>query len=318
MFTRAFFSFSPKRHLLRLSLSIFAVLALFLCSFTSLLISYAKQSHGCAPDTPPTLPGTPTPESPLTGTILLNEILSQPHSTWNCSEPSGVYTPAMDSWIELYNASDRPVDLYAVHARISLDGGSNWYYLPIGAEIAPNGFLVVFPAKELQDAPASWSVIQLSFANILIDQVNVPLLSPDQSYARIPDGSKDWQLVGQPTIDASNNLSNQSTTPTARPTPTGKSQATSTVVSGNESTGSEKASTPISSGTEPAWNQVRLPPGTTPPAQTPMPIVPNNLPQPDPVVNEGGLDGPHIALISIIALLLLAALAWCWRLFRMP
>jgi hypothetical protein len=94
---------------------------------------------------------------------MINEVSSQPKSTWNCSEPPGVFSLAKDSWIELYNTQSQALDLYQAHAEISLDGGASWNLLPFGSAIAPGGFLVVFPEENKNTANpapgAAWNIV---------------------------------------------------------------------------------------------------------------------------------------------------------------
>jgi hypothetical protein len=246
---------------------------------------------------------------------MINEVLSNPKSTWNCSEPQGSYSQSTDSWVELYNPQSQPLDLYAARAQISVDGGSNLYLFPFGTAIAPGGFLVVFPLAGLHTyPPANWNVM-LAFGGTIIDQVNLPTLVSDQSYARVPDGKANWQLVGQPTIDASNNASGQpvTATPTKTPSPTKTPKAPK----GTGSPGSTEANTPTNTGTQPAWGQLQLPPDTTPGTQ-PSAISPPAFNQNPPVAQNAALDSEHIALFATLLLLLCGVLAWCWRLFHTP
>ncbi|MGH2482507.1 MAG: hypothetical protein ACRDHW_22910, partial [Ktedonobacteraceae bacterium] len=127
----------------------------------------------------------------------------------------------MDSWIELYNPLSQALDLYASRAEISVDGGTNWYQLPFGSAMAPGTFLVVFLLKYYPtQPPPAWNVVlMLASTNTMIDQVNIPIILSDQSYARVPDGSANWQTVGAPTIAASNNASGQPVTATSTKAP---------------------------------------------------------------------------------------------------
>src|SRR5581483_7816368 len=81
-----------------------AFAALLLCSglFGLTKSVSAAQKHGCAPDTPPAV-AYPVPAQALPDEVIINEVLSQPKSSWNCAEPEGVFSAAKDSWIELYN-----------------------------------------------------------------------------------------------------------------------------------------------------------------------------------------------------------------------
>ena len=161
-------------------------------------------SHGCASPTPQPVPGSPSPAPSVPGKILINEVLTLPGSKWNCSEPPNGYSTANDSWIELYNPQNQPYNLYAVHATLDSGPGTTPFYLPFGSSIAPHSYLVLFPST------FSGSLLKtnarLLIEGIIVDQVNIPSLHVDQSFARIPDGSNSWQITTTPTIDSSAEL----------------------------------------------------------------------------------------------------------------
>lgn len=306
----SFASFHSDRHFSRnlwysFGLALFVIFSCLLFFAPSV---HGAQTHGCAPDMPPPVAG------PLntTATVQINEVLTQPNSKWNCTGTS-------NSWIELYNSQSQPIDLYAQHTLISINaeqGSGNIYFLPFGTAIAAKGFLVLFPLEHVN--ATSIGSVALIMNNNPVDQVSVPSLQADQSYARTPDGTGAWQVVDQPTIDASNALSSQTATPTTAITPTHTPKPTRTPKGGNSNSGS----TPASTGTQPAWKQVQLPPGMTPTdtaatsADTSTPL--SSLPQSPSVAQSGGSSGWQIALIVTFILLLLGILTWCWRLFRAP
>ena len=294
---------------------------LLLCFSLFSLVSpvLGAQSHGCAPDTPPPVPNA-TPIQALPAIVLINEVLSQPKSKWNCSEPSSVFSAPKDSWIELFNPQNQALDLYAAHAQISLNGGSTSAFLPFGSAIAAKSFLVIFPLENQTVAPpAMWNVV-LSIEGTIIDQVAIPLLQPDQSYARVPDGSTTWLYAGTPTIDGSNNASGQpvTPTPTRTPTPTKTPKLpTPTKTTGASITGGSGASQPSNFGTQPAWTQVQFPPDPTPTATTTDSSTLSlfSPPQNPPTPQSNSPNAWLIALIIFLSLLVLAALAWRWRFF---
>lgn len=276
-------------------------------------------AHGCAPDVPPAVANT-IPAQALPGSVLINEVLLQPKSNWNCSEPSTVFSQANDAWIELYNPQRQNLDLYAAHAQLSLNGGSSSMYFPFGASIAAGGFLVVFPLeKQTAPPPASWNIL-LSIGGVTIDQAVLPALQPDQSYARVPDGSTTWLYAGSPTIDASNNNIGQLQTPTSPPGATPTRGVTATVA--RSSTGAGSSNQPASSGTQPPWNQISFP-------LTPSPTLTNtetsapatreeNPPSDPPTPQSNGPNGWSIAFIAFLSLALLCTLVGGWRLTRTP
>jgi len=171
------------------------IVTLFLIGHFSALISHASSAstHGCAPLIPPPVPGSPPPAPAIPGRLLINEVLSLPGSRWNCSEPNNTYSINSNSWVELYNPQSQAYNLYAAHA--SFDTGPNTlpFYLPLGAVIAPHGYLVLFPS--MFSGTLIKANLRLIIAGVTIDQVNIPSLPIDHSYARIPDGSNSWQIT---------------------------------------------------------------------------------------------------------------------------
>ncbi len=275
----------------------------------------SKGTHACAPLAPPPVAGSPVPPPTTPGIVLFNEILTTPGSTWNCSEPSGTFSIMSDSWIELYNPQSRPFNLYAVHAYIDTGPDTFRFYLPFGAAIAPKGFLVVFPNSAANSTLLAGSNLRLMFAasEMAIDQVNIPGLVTDDSFARIPDGSSNWKITTTPTIDAGN-IETSSTTPTPNPS-TSQGSSGSTGSGSTGSTGS--TSTPaIPTGTQPAWKQLSLPPDTstsstasssTPTVSTPL------LSTPVPTPASSASATQHRILLTVLLILLAASLFWCWK-----
>lgn len=290
---------------------------LFHWSISPMFAQSGATGHGCAPNTPPPVSGTPVAPPATPGSVLINEVLSNPKSVWNCSEPAGSFSESTDSWIELYNPQDQPFNLYTVHAEISLDGGTNWYTLPFGSAIAPGSFLVLFPLESAIVQPSATWDVELAFAsaNAIIDRASIPALLADQSYARVPDGSATWQPAGQPTIDASNNASAQpvTATPTRTPRPTVTKTSRQPGSANSSGTGT---TTPINTGTQPAGNQLQLP--ATGGALTTTPAATSFSPfgQSSSTTTGTGLDAWHLAALLALFLLLCGVLLWCWRLFR--
>jgi hypothetical protein len=77
------------------------------------------------------------------------------------------------------------------------------YYFPLGAAIAPLGYLVLFPDVG-SNLLASGAKLSFSITGTSIDQLTIPTLGDDQSYARIPDGKNTWSITISPTVDAGN------------------------------------------------------------------------------------------------------------------
>ena len=289
-----------------------------LCALSALSVSSArahsvqsfhslKSAHGCAPSIPPAVPGSPAPAPATPGIILINEVLLVPHTVWNCSEPATAHPTINDAWIELYNSQNQPFNLY--DSRATIDGGPNSppYYFPLGATIGPNGFLVLFPgvlfSSFFPGTPSPETTLRLVIGGVTIDQVTVPTLTPDQSYARIPDGGSTWELTGTPTIDASNG---------------GSQTSTSSSAGGSGGSGSGTGSQALASGTQPAWSSLALP-GSSPTASSSDTTSQDNSSQTfssSPTSSApAASDVPRRILLTVLVVALGLMLFWCWRLF---
>ncbi len=305
-----------------------SILLLFTLVLTPSFVSAAKK-HGCAPVTPPPVSGTLVQPPASRGILFINEALLTPHSTWNCSEV-GTYSAANDAWIEIYNAQDQPFDLYSVHTSIDSGPKTNPFYLPFGSSIAPHGFLVVFPRLDANFLSTETSTWRLLIGGIPVDEIAIPLLGLDQSYARVPDGSPTWVITSTPTIDANNISSVIPPTPkrtkaeataTARATSGNKKGigSTSSGGTGGSSGGSYDNGNNTgttngqqqANGVQPTWTSLKSPGGVTatPSADTPSSNVVLQ-------VSKNDLDVPHKILLTLLVTALAAALFWCWRLFR--
>jgi hypothetical protein len=188
-------------------------------------------------------------------------------------------------------------------------GSSNGTYnLPFGAAIAAYGFLVLFPFYNPSFRPTASMTFRLVIGSTVIDQVAVPPLGPDQSYARAADGGPGWQITAAPTIDASNSTAPAPVTPISQ----GAGGSGSTATPGT-------ANNAIASGTQPAWSKLQLPAATS---TTLTPITKINF-TPTTLItpassSTGGLDtGRRIALTLIVIVLILVLFAcWKWKLYK--
>jgi hypothetical protein len=259
----------------------------------------STSGHGCAYPVPPGIPGSPAPAPAVSGVVVFNEVLLAPHSTWNCSESNGTYFVASDSWIEFYNTQNEPYNLYAARAYLDSGPNTNQFYLPFGASIAAHGYLVIFPYLNNSDfLMTKTPTFRLVISNVVIDQVAVPALGPDQSYARTVDGGPAWEITSTPTIDASNT---SLITPTAGALP-----------------GTPAATQVIASGTQPAWKKLLMP---TPTAQlvlisSPIPTTttPSQANSISPTASSSLTFTQQIILTALI-IALGATLYAGWRLF---
>ena len=151
-------------------------------------------SYGRLPDgsnlfdklTPPT-PGTTNGENPNpTVKIVMNEIFAK-----------GVATDP--DWIEIYNDSNVEIDLtgFKIYDNGGQSGSKPKMEFPAGAKIPAKGFYVIV----VDDGSASGFGLSQNGETVwfengsgtVIDQVAFPAVGSFQTYARIPDGSDNWQ-----------------------------------------------------------------------------------------------------------------------------
>lgn len=261
--------------------------------------------HGCAPMTPPPVPGSPVTPPATPGIVVINEILNNPHSTWNCAEPAGAFSLTTDSWVELFNPQYQPFNLYA--ARASFDDGPNTptFHFPFGAAIAARGFFVVFP-DSYSGTLNGGNNLRLTFSGTVIDQVSVPTPPADNTYARIPDGSSNWQITNNPTIDASN----LPPTPiTATPVAT---RSTGSGGGGSSGSGNTTSTPTLVTGKQPGWGKIQLPAANsaaTPTANSPLVASPATSP------TGSAWDMVRRILLTVLVVALVLSLFWCWKVF---
>lgn len=290
----------------------------------------------CAPFLPPAPPGPLLVPPTKAGTLFINEVMPLSNHTWDCSEV-GTGKKDHNMWIELYNPQNQAFNLYGAHAIFDNGSGTSPSRLPFGAAIAAHGFLVIFP--EIGGVfPRAKQLLRLLFNGMIIDQVLVPpSLGYDQSYARIPDGGKDWRITSTPTIDASN------TPPAVTPTPTRSSTATNTGIGkqqstpGNSIVGSNTVSSSTggttavapqnadgqptpSDGVQPAWNGLQMPSSASAPspvATAPTDIASDTTPTTSvPPAADNSADAPRKVLFSSLAVVVAGVLFLCWRRFK--
>lgn len=264
------------------------------------------------------LPAAPDPLTP--GIVVINEVLTFPQSQWNCASPNNNTFSMENAWLEIYNPQDKPIDLYAAHASIDEGPDTDSYILHPGSIITAYGFLVVFPFQHpSSQASNQISLIRLQFApQVVIDQVSIPSLAPDTSYARISDGSNNWQITTTPTIASSN----QYTTETGQ---TGNDTSTHNQTTKQKSTNrhsgsisNDGASTESSTtGVQPTWNALSLPSSESNNRTT------DNTTQhsasrssTSSTTPADSFDLPKKILLTLPIVVLFLALLWGWQLSK--
>lgn len=293
------------------SLAFGCLLLTFLLSMTT-FYAQAATKHPCAPQTPPTLPGTPLPVPATTGILFINEVLTIPATVWNCSNTTGKASISTDTWVELYNSQSQPYNLYAAHTTFDSGPGTNNYYFPFGASIAAKGFLVLFPYLDPQFQQTATSTLRILIAGVVADQITLPSLGQDQSYARVPDGSTKWQISSTPTIGTTNTVI--STTPTHTPTSSTRrtSGSSSSSNGSSHSSSGSSSSSPHSGGVQPTWTALQLPTSEALPPT--LASTPSTTAQPASTLDLYWKIGLTLLIIALAG----GALFWCWRLFRTP
>jgi hypothetical protein len=293
------------------ALVVFLLAGISMPLFASTNTTYAT-GHGCAQPVPPGVSGNPSPAPAASGVIVINEVLLTPHSTWNCSE-NGAYFTTTDSWLELYNTQNQPYNLYSAQAEIADNTNTDVYRMPFGTSIAAHGYLVLFPYTDALFKETITPTLKLIVNNVVVDQIAVPLLGPDQSYARTSDAASSWQISDLPTIDASN-------TSPLTPTPTlGGSGRSGNGRSGGSGSGSGGVVTPtpnptkvLVSGKQPQWSTMQFPATATATATTLLQS-PSSTPA---TVSNAGLDILRRILLTILVIAFAITLFWCWWLFK--
>jgi hypothetical protein len=310
------------RFLLSIVLIIASVALLILDMTTPYAQAASPSAPNCVSAISSPVPGTSTPVSTPTapGTLFINEVLTNPNMAWNCADLSPTpKDPSADTWVELYNAQNQMIELTTWHFNMSDTEGNNLTFTPPAASvIAAHGFLIVFPSIDLTQ---NTYALQLVIANTIIDSVRVPTLLPGQSYARIPDGSANWQVSNYPTIGASNRLNPPVPTPTPTKTKKTRIPRTKTPEAGRSSSrsypttvGSSTADSRTNDGLQPSWGAMQFPGGTASPS-TVATVKPASTTPQQP---ENASDLPKKIVISVSGVILAGALLWCWKHFLSP
>lgn len=308
-------------------------LALLLCMTVVIFMpamptmpALAITRHGCASPTPPSVPGSLAPVPATPGILSINEVLMSPKTNWNCADlATGIApTPTNDTWIEIYNPQSTPYDLYTAQTVLDSGPNTNNYYFPFGAAIAAKGFLVLFPRTNYQFYSTETPTLRLLVGGVVVDQIVIPSLGDDQSYARVPDGSTNWQISSSPTIDMSNNPI--PATPTRTPTPTRASPTPKSTKSSSSSQGYGGGSyggstytgggSPVVDGVQPTWTSLHIP--TTVAVQQGNAATPTTIGavQPtQPAQPDNSLDLLHKIFLTVLLVFLVLVVFWCWKSF---
>ncbi|MDR0872605.1 MAG: lamin tail domain-containing protein [Prevotellaceae bacterium] len=163
--------------------------------------SYARSTDGgnAWVLVPPTKGISNTDQAPAEPTnttlkLYINEVVSAPAGT-------------DADWIELYNAGDTEINIGGFILQDD-KGAAEEYIIPANTTIAAKGFIVFENGSSFQFGLGSKGdkVILLDAERVKIDDISTPNFGEDKgkSYARIPNGSENWQTVNNPTKGMSN------------------------------------------------------------------------------------------------------------------
>jgi hypothetical protein len=128
--------------------------------------------------------------------ILINEIL--PKNSQNGTDQDGDY----DDWIELYNPANVDQDISGYYLSDSKKNPTKWKF-PTGTKITANGYLIVWADEDSTHVSGlhtnyklsadGENIVLLSPTQEVINMVDYPATVLEQSYARKPNGTGDFQ-----------------------------------------------------------------------------------------------------------------------------
>jgi hypothetical protein len=128
--------------------------------------------------------------------IVINEIL--PKNSQNGTDQDGDY----DDWIELYNPANVDQDISGYYLSDSKKNPTKWKF-PTGTKITANGYLIVWADEDSTHVSGlhtnyklsadGENIVLLSPTQEVINMVDYPATVLEQSYARKPNGTGDFQ-----------------------------------------------------------------------------------------------------------------------------
>lgn len=121
--------------------------------------------------------------------VVINEILPAP-------------SPNNKEWVELYNPSDKTIDLSSFYIDDVLGSGASAYKIPTNTFISPNGYLV-FEFNNVFNNDSD-SVYLISPRGTIIDKYTYESTVRDESFCRIPSGGNWSNQTCKPTKNAPN------------------------------------------------------------------------------------------------------------------
>lgn len=144
--------------------------------------------------------------APIIGQVHINEAMSDNDLTHD--DPYG----ESNDWVELYNTTANALDVSGLYLSDDASLPQKWV-IPANTVILPNDYLIIWTDKDTFQTTglhanfklgASGDYVEISDGLAPIDQVTLPALLTDQSYARCPQNGVLFDFA-EPTFDAMNN-----------------------------------------------------------------------------------------------------------------
>ena len=111
-----------------------------------------------------------------------------------------VYSSNPD-WIELYNASDKEVDISGFIMQDD-KGANEEFIIPEGTKISAKSYLVFNEGTDFSFGLSSTNgdkVVLLDLQLSIVDEVTLPKMEDGKSYGRVTDGADVWKIFDKPT-----------------------------------------------------------------------------------------------------------------------
>lgn len=137
--------------------------------------------------------------------IVINELM--PKNSLYGSDQDGEF----DDWIELYNLSNQDLDISGYYLTDSKKELTKWKF-PEGTILDKNGYLIVWADSDTTQtglhtnynlSANGENVVLLTPTQEVIDLIEYPATTVEQSYARIPNGTENFAWT-TPTFNAEN------------------------------------------------------------------------------------------------------------------
>lgn len=152
-----------------------------------------------------------TERGTLNSQLVINEFVADSDSLSNIEEIDGGFP----DWLELYNNSNESINLFGYY--LSDNGGvlTKWAFPP-NSFIDANGYIVLFADKDVHQSIANElhtnfrlskngeSIFLYYQDGTLIDNVSYSIQNTNVSFARVPNGTGNFQF-SEPTYNANNN-----------------------------------------------------------------------------------------------------------------